>query len=126
VFVAALAVTLLARAPKGPPPSATTAAPAASTAISLEIGDRGLTPGLVRVNKGDRIALKVHNAGASRVEIALPGYEDRLPAVTIEPGETWTGELQADRPGEDFAWMVNGKPAGRLVVAGSHLVEGHQ
>ena len=29
-------------------------------------------------------------------------------------------------PGEDFAWLLNGKPAAKLRVAGSHLVEGHR
>ena len=35
-------------------------------------------------------------------------------------------EFTADRPGDDFAWIVNGIPAARLTVSGSHLIEGHR
>lgn len=127
VVAAAFAVTLLARIPGWRAPDATepSAAPR-PVSIVLEVRDGVLSPGTVQVTKGDRIALSVRNAGSTRTEISLPGYDDRWPAFTIEPGATWTGDLLADRPGDDFAWVVNGRPTGRLVVAGSHLVEGHQ
>jgi hypothetical protein len=54
------------------------------------------------------------------------GYEDRLGAVRVAPDSLWRGEFVADRPGQDFAWVLDGAPAGRLEVAGSHLVEGHR
>jgi hypothetical protein len=60
------------------------------------------------------------------VGLALAGYEDRLAIPALSPGATWSGEFIADRPGEDFAWLLDGVPAGRLAVTGSHLVEGHR
>jgi hypothetical protein len=66
------------------------------------------------------------NAGTAAATIALPGYEDRLTVPRLEPGAQWSGGFLADRPGDDFAWVVNERPAGRFLVAGSHLVEGHR
>ena len=44
-----------------------------------------------------------------------------------EHGTSWIDEqVFADRPGDDFAWEVNGQVAGKLTVSGSHLVEGHR
>ena len=51
---------------------------------------------------------------------------NRPAAAPLAPGAGWTGEFLADRPGEDFAWLLDGEPAGRLTVTGSHLVEGHR
>ena len=97
------------------------------TEVEIMIGpDGGMTPASVRVEKDKRVLASLTNAGHQPVRVELPGYEDRLAAVTIDPGITWRGEFLADRPGEDFSWLVNGKPAGRLVVAGSHLIEGHR
>ena len=58
--------------------------------------------------------------------LALHGYQDKLMIGWIEPDSTWRGEFLADRPGEDFAWMLEGEPAGKLSVTGSHLVDGHR
>ena len=97
------------------------------TELEILIGpDGGMTPSSVRVEKDKRVVARLTNAGHRPARVELPGYEDRLAAVTIEPGDTWTGEFLADRPGEDFAWLVNGKPAGRFLVTGSHLIEGHR
>jgi hypothetical protein len=95
--------------------------------LEIMIGpDGGMTPPSVQVEKDKRVVASLTNAGHRPVRVELPGYEDRLPAVTIEPGGSWRGEFLADRPGEDFAWLVDGKPAGRFIVAGSHLIEGHR
>jgi hypothetical protein len=88
--------------------------------------DGAMTPPSMSVEKGRRIDASLTNTGSTTARVELPGYEDRFAAVTIEPGDTWRGEFLADRPGDDFAWMVNGKPAGRLMVTGSHLIEGHR
>jgi hypothetical protein len=58
--------------------------------------------------------------------VALAGYEELLPPRRIAPGETWSAEFVSSRPGDDFAWLVDGRPAGRLRVTGSHLEEGHR
>jgi hypothetical protein len=54
------------------------------------------------------------------------GYQDRFGAAHVAPDSVWRCEFVADLPGEDFAWMVDGTPAGRFEVKGSHLVEGHR
>lgn len=95
--------------------------------LVFQIGpDGGLTPASVAVEKDKKVLASLTNTGSRAVRVELPGYEHRLPAFTIEAGATWTGEFVADRPGEDFAWLVNGRPAGRLTVSGSHLIEGHR
>jgi len=127
VVALALTLTLLGRAPQkreDVEDSRPIRAPAVK--VTLEIRSGAISPPVVSVSKGDRIALTVSNADRSRAEFELPGYEDYLSGIVIESGASWKGELFADRPGDDFAWMVNGKPAGRLVVLGSHLVEGHR
>ena len=101
-------------------------APAPTVAVALTVRDGTVAPAVTRVEKGERVLFQVTNAGSTGASLALLGYEDRLPAITLAPGSDWKGELLAERPGDDFAWMVNGKPAGRFVVAGSHLVEGHR
>lgn len=95
--------------------------------LELMIGPDGkMTPASARVEKGKPVGVTVTNTGTRPARLELPGYEDRVPAATIEPGGTWRGEFIADRPGDDFAWVVNGEPAGRLLVTGSHLIEGHR
>jgi hypothetical protein len=96
------------------------------SAILLEIRGRSIAPDLVRVAKGSRVALEVVNAGPDTAHLALPGYDDRVPRITLAPGGSWSGSFLADRPGDDFAWTLNGEPAARLDVEGSHLVEGHR
>jgi hypothetical protein len=127
VAALALALSALGRAPGR---RALVEAPAIDStlaeAVTLVIRGGALTPATVSVANGTRVALTVTNSDASRVELALPGYEERLPAIVIEPGASWRGQFVADRPGDDLAWMVNGKIAGRLMVAGSHLEEGHR
>jgi hypothetical protein len=118
-------VSALARAP-GPARVAPEAPPAAPTAaLDLEVRDGTVAPGTASVPKDHRVILRIVNRGTRPVRLALAGYEDRL-AVVLTPGEIWRGEFLADRPGDDFAWLLDGKPAGRLAIAGSHLVDGHR
>jgi hypothetical protein len=78
------------------------------------------------VPKDRRVALTVVNRGAGPSTLALTGYEDRVRLGPVAPGATRAIEFQADRPGEDFTWMVDGVPAGRFTVAGPHLDEGRE
>jgi hypothetical protein len=127
--VVAVALTLLGRtaarrAPVGGAPGSVSIRP---VELVLTIGpDGAMAPSSMSVEKGTRVLASLTNTGNSSARVELPGYEDRIAAVTIEPGDTWRGEFLADRPGDDFAWVVNGRPAGRLMVAGSHLIEGHR
>ena len=101
--------------------------PVPSVELVLMIGADGkMTPASASVEKGRRVGVTVTNTGPRSARLELPGYEDRIVAQIIMPGDTWRGEFLADRPGDDFAWTVNGEPAGKLVVTGSHLIEGHR
>lgn len=94
--------------------------------ISLEIRDGSVAPPSIEVPKDWRVRLEVRNRGHAPARFGLAGYEDRLRPDKIAPGASWSAEFLADRPGEDFAWLIDGEPAGRLGVTGSHLVEGHR
>jgi hypothetical protein len=100
------------------------AAPMVELAITIGAGE--VSPAVTSVPKGSRVRLRVEHRGAATARLALAGYEDRLEIPALEPGTVWTVEFLADRPGEDFAWLLDGQPAGRLMVTGSHLVEGHR
>jgi len=101
--------------------------PRSMVEVRLRIeADGSLVPATVTVPKDARIALSITNGRGAPAQVQLLGYDDRLSLGRLEAGGTWTGAFVADRPGEDFAWLVDGKPAGRLVVAGSHLIEGHR
>jgi hypothetical protein len=85
-----------------------------------------VSPAVVSVPKDHRVSLTVTNRGARRASLALMGYQDRFGVANLAPDSTWHGEFVADRPGDEFAWMLDGAPVGRLAVTGSHLVEGHR
>jgi hypothetical protein len=125
LVAAALTIVGAPRRAAKEPPAVPAAAPAA--AIALAIGAEGsLFPPATTVVKGARVMLSVTNRRDSPVVVALPGYDDRLPPFRLGPGETWHGAFLADRPGDDFAWMIDGAAVGRFSVTGSHLVEGHR
>jgi len=125
VVLLAFALTALGR-----PRRAEAPAPAASAApmveLSIAIEARRVSPAVTSVPKGHRVLLRVEHRGAATARLALAGYEDRLDIPTLASGAVWTGEFLADRPGEGFAWLLDGAPAGRLAVTGSHLIEGHR
>jgi hypothetical protein len=125
-LAAAALLGLVSRLPR--PRPAAPPAPAAAPAISLEIviQDGALTPETASVPKDRRVTLAVLNRGSRACRLALSGYEDRLGIGIVAPGGAWRGEFLADRPGDEFAWLLDGRPAGRFSVTGSHLVEGHR
>jgi hypothetical protein len=111
----------------GPRASRTSeAAPVPRVTVSLTVHDTTVTPADLVVPLGSRVSLEIANEGRKEVDVALAGYAGRLPAIRVQPGAVGHGEFTADLPGEDFAWLVNGRPASRLTVAGSHLIEGHR
>jgi len=122
----AIAIALLARLPRGAAERRAAPAEAPSVALALDVEGGALAPALSTVPKDHRVQLEVRNRGSAAVGFALAGYEDRVSAASVAPGETLRVEFLADRPGEDFAWLVDGKPCGRLGVTGSHLVDGHR
>ena len=126
--IAALAVVLaVVGRPRHQEPSPVPSAPAAPVVdLAITLLKDEVSPAVAAVPKGCRVRLRVENRGADLARLALAGYQDRLSVPVLARGVVWTGEFLADRPGEDFAWLLDGTPAGRLTVAGSHLVEGHR
>ena len=116
----------LGRPPRREPARVAARPEAPAVALSLEIRDGAVTPAAIAVAKDRRVRLEVRNRGRAPARFGLAGYEDRLGAAVIAPGAAWSAEFIADRPGDDFAWLVDGQPTGRLSVTGSHLVEGHR
>ena len=104
-------------------------APAARAEVALDLTitpDHRIAPALASVPKEHVVRLSVTNGGTRPAALTLMGYQDRFSVMQLAPGSVWRGEFVADRPGDDFAWMLDGAPAGRLAVTGSHLVEGHR
>jgi hypothetical protein len=126
VVALGLALTALGR-PRLAPPAREAAAPDAPVVeLTIGIEDGRLSPAAAAVAKGSRVRLRVDFRGHQPARLALAGYEDLLSIPPLDPGTVWTGEFTAERPGEDFAWLLDGEPCGRLAVTGSHLVEGHR
>jgi hypothetical protein len=94
--------------------------------VSIEIKDGAIDPAIVSVPKDHRVRLTVINHDAKTAQVTLSGYEDRVEIPPLRPRDHWTGTFLADRPGGDFAWVLNGVPTGRFAVTGSHLEEGHR
>src|SRR5262245_59489888 len=125
VVLLALALTVLGRPrPVEHHASAPAAHPEATLGLVIENGR--LTPATSVVAQGTRVRLSIAVRGTRGARLELAGYQDRLTIPDHAAGATWSGEFVADRPGDDLAWLVDGAPAGRLAVTGSHLIEGHR
>jgi hypothetical protein len=125
-LVVAASLAALARATH--PTRDTTAAAAVHHGIGLQLKvENGLTEPLVSTVRKDWLVLfEVVNRDRVRIRVSLTGYEDRVSSGPIAPDSTWRVRFVADRPGDDFEWQVNGHPAGRFIVMGSHLDEGRR
>ena len=110
---------------EAPPPARTAQAGGIDVALIITPDSR-IEPAEVAVAKDTRVRLTVTNHHRLAVSLALMGYQDRFAVAYLPPDSVWRGEFLADRPGEDFAWMLEGAPVGRLRVTGGHLVEGHR
>lgn len=126
VVLLAAALTALGRPRPHQDQLAAPAIEAPVVELTLGILEGRMTPAVASVARGSRVRLRVDYRGERPARLALAGYQDRLAIPALAPGAVWTGEFLADRPGEDFAWLLDGEPAGRLTVIGSHLVDGHR
>jgi len=125
LLVAGLALGALARMPRSEAP-AREAPPAARRNVVIAIrADGTVIPDRVTVPVGAEVTLVAANEGSRPRALSLSGYGDRLD-LRVAPGKTARTTFQAERPGRDFVWMVDGAPTGTFVVAGSHLIEGHE
>ncbi|HET9950899.1 MAG TPA: hypothetical protein VFS09_03800 [Candidatus Eisenbacteria bacterium] len=130
LFIAVLAtgaaLALLSRLPRREAPPAPAPAPAARAEIALALDAAGaIAPARSVVPKGADVTLTVTNHGSKVRTLSLAGYETHL-HLAVPPGATAIDSFRADHPGSDFAWLVDGEPAGKFAVSGSHLVEGHE
>lgn len=126
VAAGAVALALFARAPKPMPRPVDAVNPAPPESILIEIVNGGVQPARTVVMKGRTVALTVRNRDGVSHGLSLSGYADRWAPEPIRARGTAALRFRADLPGEDFAWLVDGQPAGVFVVAGSHLEEGHR
>ena len=126
VVAGALALAVAARLPRpaAAPPAAEPLPPL--DVATLEVSGGQVLPARTAGVLGHRLAITVLNRGGSPARLALSGYEHAFAPRVLAPGESRTDTLLLDLPGEDFAWMLDGVPAGQLLVAGSHLAEGHR
>ena len=129
LFVVILAIAFVlarVRAPHVAPRGGRAPGAVPAETVALVVAGGSVTPASVSVPKGSRVWLIVKNRGAAPAQLALAGYEERLVVPRLGPGVAWSGSFTAELPGDDFAWLVDGKPAARFQVTGSHLVEGHR
>lgn len=126
IVLLAIVLTLTGRMPRRTSTTAPEAAPITIDTLAVELRDGRLLPAEASVGLGHRLALTLTNHGDASAEVRLSGYEHQLAAIVLGPGETAQRMILMDLPGEDFAWLVDGRPLARLCVAGSHLVEGHR
>jgi hypothetical protein len=127
IVLSAVALALM-RAPQSAarrPTAPATSAPA-ETLITLVVADGTVRPAYSAVPKDSHVRLIVKNRGTRAAQLVLSGYEGKLTVPHLAAGVSWSGTFTADLPGDDFAWLVDGKPTGRFAVTGSHLVEGHR
>ena len=125
LVVAALLLSFVTRLPRHPAAERATSAETPETVLTLAFREGRLDPERVSVPKGHRVTLTVVNQDREPVSLTLGGYQDRV-HIALGPGETWRCSFVADLPGDDFAWMRDGRPVGVLRVTGSHLEEGHR
>ena len=124
-FVLAAALASWARMPRrGGAERAAPAIPVATLRLAIEGG--AITPESGAVPKDHQVRLSIENRDSDTVRVTLAGYQDLLPPGRVAPGETWSAVFLSTRPGDDFAWLIEDRPAGRLRVTGSHLEEGHR
>ena len=126
VLLAGAILAFLVRLPRreAPPAAAIAATPRAEITLTLDAGG-AIAPDRSVVPKGADVLLTVTNRGSKVRTLSLASYEEHV-HLAVAPGKLASVAFSADHPGSDFAWLVDGEPAGMLAVSGSHLVEGHE
>ena len=123
---AAVALGVMGRRHPTPRPAAAPTVALPTVALRVEVRDGAVEPANAAVPKDHRVELDVVNRGRAPVSVRLAGYEDRVAVDSLAGGASRHVAFDADRPGEDFAWLLDGRPVGRLSVTGSHLAEGRR
>ncbi len=124
---ASLALLAMGHRVRRAAPTLPPAVPERVVDLALEITpDSHVIPEVATVPRDSRVRLTIVNHYRLAISLTLMGYQDHFAAAYVAPDSTWRGEFVADRPGDAFAWVLEGAPVGRLNVSGSHLVEGHR
>lgn len=128
VMVAATVVGISLRQQQPAVPAAPANAPVPVVhRAALELTAEGMTPYRIKAPKDSEVHLLIRCApGAAEGLLALTGYQDRVGPVEVGPGLSREVVFVADRPGDDFAFVLGERVLGRLHVTGSHLEPGHQ
>jgi hypothetical protein len=126
VVLMSLAIVALARRPHREPAAAAAPAAPAETELVVVLEGGGVSPATCSIPKDHDIRLRVINHRPGAATLTLIGYQDRVTIQGLPSGGERQVEFVADRPGDDFVWILDGLDAGRLSVTGSHLVEGHR
>lgn len=125
-LLAGAGLVVARRAPRPGPVEEPAAAPAPLVGLAVRVEEGRILPARSEVALGSRLVLTRINAAFEPHVIALSGYERDLPPCTLQVGASRADTLLLTLPGDDFAWLLDGRPAARLRVTGSHLVEGHR
>lgn len=122
------AVVVLLLRTVGPPSDAPGTIPGLPVfQAELELTSEGMVPYRLQVPKDHEVHILVHaSPQAPEGMLSILGYEDRVPAIGIGPGQGREILFVSDRPGDDFAFSLGGDVLGRLQVTGGHLPEGHR
>lgn len=123
---AALAAVALKEAP---PESGTLADEPARVqhSAAVELIEAGMVPYRLQVPKDSEVHLVVRCApNAIDGVLTLTGYEDQVGRVDVGPGVSRELVFVADRPGDDFAFVLGDRVLGRLHVTGSHMEADHR
>ena len=95
--------------------------------VEADLTPEGLGPYRIQVPKDSDVHLIVHaSPRAKEGSLVLLGYEDSAKPLFLGPGQAGEIVFASTRPGDDFAFTLEGNVVGRLEVTGSHLEEGHQ
>ncbi len=124
IAVGGAGLAVYARMPHRAAVSHEAVAAAPQAAARVVVDARGVSE--ARVASGSDVTLTLANQRDTEVALDLAGYSDRIGVQHVPAHGSAVVRFHADRPGDDFAWMLDGQPAGRFVVTGSHLQEGHQ
>ncbi|MEK7347878.1 MAG: hypothetical protein AABZ94_03335 [Candidatus Eisenbacteria bacterium] len=126
VVVVGLALGIVSRLPRREAVKPRVEPAAERVELVLEIGPGGAVDSdRDGAPKGAIVELRIVNRGSVARTLSLSGYEEKL-RLPVAPGEIAHATFRADRPGGDFAWLVDGVPTGHFAVSGSHLEEGRQ
>ena len=124
VLAGAIALTVVGRLPRRAAAPAPPPPPPPLDVATIEVEGGEARPARTAGVLGHRLAITIVNRGGAAARLSLSGYEHAFAPRVLALGESRTDTLLLDLPGEDFAWMLDGRPAAQLLVAGSHLGEG--